>query len=183
MAVFETFETMQAGSECLYSLETIESALDVMNEAIHAEFAQKQPIILGVMRGALPMMGYLLPRFRFYAEVDYVHASRYQKQLNTTELQWIHEPHVSLHGRHVLLLDDILDKGLTLKAIKEKCLALGAVDVKIAVLCQKMIDDFTPAIAADFIALTVPDAYVFGYGMDCDNGWRNAPGIFAVANP
>lgn len=183
MPKFDSFESMQSGSQCIFTLAEIETALGRMTQAIEQDFADKRPVILGVMRGALAMMGYMLPRFRFYAEIDYVHASRYQQALNTKALEWIHEPHISLQGRHVLLLDDILDKGVTLEAIKTKCEALGALSVKIAVLCQKRIDGFEPAIHADYIALEVPDAYVFGYGMDCDSGWRNAPGIYAVINP
>lgn len=180
MAKFHSFTEMQAGSHCLFDLTAVEQALSHMNQDIHRDLAGSRPVVLGVMRGALAMMGYLMPRFQFYAEIDYVHASRYQKSLNTKELEWIHEPHLSLEGRQVLVLDDILDKGVTLKAIKEKCQALGAADVKIAVLCRKCIEGFEPAIQADYVALEVPDAYVFGYGMDCDSGWRNAPGIYAV---
>ena len=79
-------------------------------------------------------------------------------------------------------IDLILDRGITLKAIADKCYALGAKEVKIAVLCQKQIANFSPAINADYAALLVPDAYVFGYGMDYEGGWRNAPGIYELTS-
>ncbi len=182
MLFFNSIEQMNQHAKCLFNLAEIESALDSMIQHVTQDLADKQPVVLGVMRGALPMMGYIIPRLRFYLEVDYVHATRYQQQLTTGDLLWLHEPHVDLTNRTVLLLDDILDRGITLKAIADKCYELGAKDVKIAVLCQKQIAHFSPAINADYIALFVPDAYVFGYGMDYEGGWRNAPGIYELTN-
>lgn len=182
MKFFNSLEQINQHATCLFNLSQIESALDVMAKELTADLAAQQPVVLGVMRGALPMMGYLIPRLKFYLEVDYVHATRYQAQLSTGELLWLHEPHINLQNRNVLLIDDILDRGITLKAIADKCYALGAKNVKIAVLCQKHIANFTPAINADYIALDVPDAYVFGYGMDYEGAWRNAPGIYALAS-
>ena len=180
MKFFETLAEVESNSRCLFSLSQLEAALDTVIGQMHTDLADKNPIVLGVMRGALPMLGYVIPRLGFYAEVDYVHATRYQKNLSTGELLWIHEPHVSLTNRTVLLVDDILDRGITLKSITEKCYALGAKDVKIAVLCKKRIANFDAAIMADYVAVEVPDAYVFGYGMDYEGGWRNAPGIYEL---
>lgn len=180
MKFFETLDEVNANSECLFNLNEIELALSVMVKNITQDMGNSHPIVLGVMRGALAMLGYILPRFSFYVEVDYVHVSRYQNQLIPGDILWLREPHISLMGRSVLLVDDILDQGVTLKAISEKCYALGASEVKIAVLCKKNIRNFTPAIAADYVALDVPDAYIFGYGMDYEGGWRNAPGIYKL---
>ena len=180
MKFFKTLDEVNANSERLFDLNEIELALSAMVQNITKDVGDKRPVVLGVMRGALAMLGYILPRLPFYVEVDYVHASRYQNQLIPGELLWLHEPHICLTGRCVLLVDDILDQGVTLKAIAEKCYELGASEVKIAVLCKKHIENFTPAIAADYIALDVPDAYIFGYGMDYEGGWRNAPGIYKL---
>lgn len=180
MKFFHDLADVSANSKCLFNLADVERGLDKTIEQIVEDLADKRPVVIGVMRGALAMMGYLLPRLPFYLEVDYVHASRYQDKLHPGELLWLHEPHIPLKGRNVLLVDDILDQGITLKAISEKCYAMGAVDVKVAVLCRKQIPGFEPAIAANYTALNVPNAYVFGYGMDYEGGWRNAPGIYAV---
>ena len=180
MKFFHSLTDVEANSKCLFSLADVEQGLDEIIISIAKDLTDKRPVVIGVMRGALAMMGYLLPRLPFYLEVDYVHASRYQKQLVPGELLWLHEPHIPLDGRCVLLVDDILDQGITLKAIAEKCYAMGAKEVKIAVLCKKIIANFEPAISADYIALSVPDAYIFGYGMDYEGGWRNAPGIYEL---
>lgn len=180
MKFFSSLEDVSTNAKCLFNLQQIERALNEIVQQLTTDFAEKHPVVLGVMRGALPMMGYIVPRLPFYLDMDYIHATRYQSNLNTGELLWLHEPHVELKNRSVLLMDDILDRGVTLKAIANKCYELGAKDVKIAVLCQKQIAGFTPAISADYIALRVPDAYVFGYGMDYEGGWRNAPGIYEL---
>jgi hypoxanthine phosphoribosyltransferase len=180
MKVFKTLDDMNGHSQCLFNLADTEHALNVMVQKITQDMSEKNPVVIGVMRGALAMFGYILPRLPFYLEVDYVHASRYQNQLTPGPLLWLHEPHIVLTGRCVLLIDDILDQGVTLKAISERCYELGAVEVKIAVLCKKHIQNFTPAIEADYVALNVPDAYIFGYGMDYEGGWRNAPGIYKL---
>lgn len=180
MKFFSSLDQVGANANCLFNLQQVERALDVVIKELAADLSDEHPVVLGVMRGALPMMGYVVPRLPFYLELDYVHATRYQENLSTGELLWLHEPHVELKGRSVLIMDDILDRGVTLKAIANKCYELGAKDVKIAVLCQKQIAGFTPAISADYIALRVPDAYVFGYGMDYEGGWRNAPGIYEL---
>ena len=180
MIALKSLDDVNNHSDCLFTLQEVEFQLTVLVQQIAVDLSEKNPVVLGVMRGALPVLGFMLPRFNFLLEVDYVHATRYQKNLTTGELLWLHEPHIDLQNRHVLLVDDILDRGITLKAIADKCFTLGAADVKIAVLCQKDIEDFSPAIAADYVAFTVPNAYIFGYGMDCEGGWRNAPGIYAL---
>jgi len=174
----QVFEKVFAQAECLYTRIEVEQALDGIAQKITTDFAAKYPLILGVMNGALPTLGYLLPRLPFVLEVDYLHATRYRGQMQGSELIWKRHPEVSMEGRNVLLVDDILDRGITLAAIAEHCWAAGAADVKIAVLCEKKSIEFAPLIAADYVALQVPDRFVFGYGMDYEDHWRNAPGIF-----
>ncbi len=174
------FDQLQSAADCLYTQVQVEAALDSLLPALHSEYCDKNPLLLGVMNGALPTLGYLLPRLQFQAQMDYVHATRYRGVEQGGSLLWKAKPETELSGRHILLVDDILDQGITLAAIRDFCLALGAASVKILVLGQKIIAGFTPSVAADFCALQFPDRYVFGYGMDYQNYWRNAPGIFAL---
>jgi hypoxanthine phosphoribosyltransferase len=88
-------------------------------------------------------------------------------------------PRKNLQDRSILLLDDILDEGHTLAAAKARLLELGASEVKIAVLADKLIGRGKP-IAADFVGLYLPDRYVFGMGMDAYGLWRNLPAIYAL---
>ncbi len=168
-----------AQADCLYTLAEVEQALDNMAVQINQDLADKYPLVLGVMNGALSTLGYLLQRLPFLLEVDYLHATRYTGQLEGSDVVWKRYPEVSMKGRHILLVDDILDRGITLAAIVQHCKAAGAEEVRIAVLTEKLLTHYTPAIVADYVALQVPDRYVFGYGMDYEDHWRNAPGIFA----
>ncbi len=115
-------------------------------------------------------------------EFDYLHATRYRGAIVGSGLAWLHRPSTPLEGRRVLIADDILDEGHTLKAVRNWCEDQGAADVRIAVLCVKNHDRRVEDIDADYIALEVPDRYVYGYGMDYHEQGRNLPGIYALAN-
>lgn len=172
-------EDVLARSDCLYSQTEVESALDRLLPAINRDYAGKNPVVLAVMNGALPALGYLLPRFNFVCQADYIHATRYRGSESGGNIIWKAKPETSLANRHVLIVDDILDRGITLSVIRDFCIGQGALSVKIAVLGEKQIEGFIPEIQADYRALFFPDRYVFGYGMDFQEHWRNAPGIYA----
>ena len=87
---------------------------------------------------------------------------------------------MDLAGRTVLLVDDILDEGHTLKAVREDCLRRGAKRVLIASLCSKKHGRLVEGIASDFNGVELPDRYVFGYGMDYHEQGRNLPAIYAL---
>lgn len=179
-ASYEGLANLPARSECLYSQAELEPMMDTMAARIGAEVAGSDPVlVLVVMNGGLVTAGQLLPRFDFLMELDYVHASRYGTALEGGELHWQHKPNVSLEGRRVLLLDDILDRGITLKALVRYVQEHGAVSIKTAALVQKCLPE-PPAIEADFVGLEVPDRFVFGFGMDIRGYWRNAPGIYVA---
>jgi len=173
-------ETLLEQAECLFTQVQVEAALEALVPALERDYAHQRPVLLGVMNGALPTLGYLLPRLSFVLEIDYVHATRYRGEEQGGTLVWKAKPQTCLQGRHVLLVDDILDQGITLQAIRNYCLAEGAASVGILVLGEKQIPGFTAAINADYCALSFPDRYVFGYGMDYQHYWRNAPGVFAL---
>ncbi len=88
-------------------------------------------------------------------------------------------PVSDVKGRTVLLVDDILDEGVTLKAIRDKLLAMGAQHILIAVFADKQTGRAKP-LTADFTGITVPNRYVFGFGMDVHGYWRNLPAIYAI---
>ena len=137
-------------------------------------------VFLTVMQGALPFAGQLATAIRAPLEFDYVHATRYRGNTSGAELHWIRRPATPLAGRTVLLVDDILDEGHTLAAIRDECVAQGAARVAIVALCEKRHDRRVAGLAADFVGVEVPDRYVFGYGMDYHEQGRNLDAIHAV---
>lgn len=173
----------QLEDDCLFTQAEIERALDAMAEQINQHFsAIAEPlVVLVIMKGALVTAGALLPRLKPRLLLDYVHASRYRDNKAGVDLHWSHKPSADLTGRTVLLVDDILDEGVTLKAIRDYCLTQGASRVGSAVLVKKR--RAQPSLMeADFVALEVPDRFVYGFGMDNNELGRNAPGIYALAD-
>lgn len=173
-------EAVMQQADCLYGRARVEQALDHMAERIRDDLAGGDVVVICVMNGGLVATGGLLARLHFALRVDYMHASRYREKTIGDELHWKVEPSQDLEGRDLLIVDDILDEGYTLDAIIRFCERCSPASVRSAVLVQKIHDrGVRPPI--DYIGLTVPDRYVFGYGMDYKGFWRNAPGIYAVA--
>jgi hypoxanthine phosphoribosyltransferase len=165
-------------ADCLYKAEEVEAALESIAARITLALADKDPVVVCIMRGAIVPMGKLLPKLQFPLQIDYVHVTRYRDRLKGGHLDWLAGPYVDVRDRTVLLIDDILDEGATLAAIEQRFRDDGATAVYKAVLIVKD-RSRTHAITVDFAGLEVPDRYVFGYGMDYKGYLRNAPGIYA----
>lgn len=181
MITHSEISQVMANAECLFNQAQIDAALDKMAADITGVLADKNPVLLCVMNGGIILTGHLAPRLNFPLQMDYVHATRYREQLSGSDLHWRVAPAVSVQGRAVLVVDDIFDEGETLAAIRRWCLAEGAASFHSAVLVDKQHDRKTADIKqADFTALTAPDRYLFGYGMDYKGYWRNAPGLYAI---
>lgn len=169
-------------AKCLFTRDQIETALDEMSKQISEKLADKNPVFLCVVIGGIVPLGNLLPRLDFPLEVDYVHATRYRGATSGGELVWKAEPTNSLQGRTVIIVDDILDSGLTLAEVVSYCQKKGASEVYTAVLVDKTEARQPGGLpTADFKGVDVGDYYVFGYGMDYKEYLRNAPGIYAAA--
>ncbi len=157
----------------------VQAAIERVAAQITQSLAAAYPLVLVVMGGAVVFAGQLLPKLRFPIDFDYVHATRYGAAIRGGGIDWKVAPPENLRGRTVLVLDDILDGGETLRAICDRLLALGARKVCCAVLVEKTLARAKP-IAADFVGLRIPDRFVFGCGMDAKGYWRNLPEIRAI---
>ncbi|MDR3323412.1 MAG: hypoxanthine-guanine phosphoribosyltransferase [Zoogloeaceae bacterium] len=172
-----------ADAELIHSAATVQRAVADVAARIRAELADANPVLLCVMSGAVPFMGHLLTHLDFPLDFDYLHASRYGEKTHGQErLVWRSGPWISLHGRAVLVVDDILDEGVTLAAIGERVRQMGAARVLTAVFAEKDTGREKP-VRADFVGLTVPNRFVFGFGMDICGAWRNLPAIYAKGYP
>ena len=167
-------------ASCLHPSQEVEAALDSMSEGIRAALQDCNPILLCIMNGGLIVTGRLATRLQFPLQIDYLHATRYRDKTVGSELEWKSYPALSLQGRHVLIVDDILDQGATLERVSQYCKEAGAAQVLIAVLVDKQHSRKLSTLAADFVGLEVEDHYLFGYGMDYKGYLRNAAGIYAV---
>lgn len=164
----------------LYTTEQVFRAFDRLAEEITTRLSQSEPVLMCVMNGGLVPTGQLVPRLNFPAHVDYLHATRYRGATEGGRLSWIAPPQLDIRGRCVLVIDDILDEGITLSSIIEALESQGAAEVQSAVLVEKRHDRKHGLAHADYAGLEVEDRYVFGFGMDYHGFLRNAPGIYAV---
>ena len=158
---------------------TVRAEIARLAAKITASLKDRYPLVLAVMGGSIFFAGHLLPQLRFPLEFDYIHASRYGKATSGSSIVWTVEPGENVRGRTVLVLDDILDGGETLVAIRDRVNSLGAAAFYSAVLTDKDIGRDKP-IVPDFVGLKLPNRYVFGCGMDVSGAWRNLPEIYAV---
>ncbi len=171
-----------AKSTCIYTKAQVDKALDNMAHAISEKLAHSNPIFLCVVIGGIIPLGNLLPRLDFPLELDYVHATRYRGDITGKDLHWKVLPSCSMKGRTVVIVDDILDGGVTLQAIVDYCQEQKAKEIYTAVLVDKVgarLPGGHPQ--ADFCGLEISNHYVFGYGLDYKEYLRNAPGIYMVA--
>ncbi len=166
-------------ADLITSADEVEAVLDRLALQIRERLQNAHPLVLTVMGGAVVFAGQLLPRLDFPLECDYLHATRYGDGTSGGRLNWVVEPRIPVEGRTVLVLDDILDEGITLAAIKQRLLEQGAAACYLAVLSEKDLNKTKP-VSADFVGVRLPNRYVFGCGMDVKGAWRNLPAIYAV---
>lgn len=173
--------SLRTRAECIHDMDAINQALDKMAGEITEVLADKNPIVICVMTGALVATGHLVTRLNFPLEMDYIHATRYRGSTRGGDLHWLVEPRRQLKDRAILIVDDIMDGGLTLAAIIDYCKQAQALEVYTAVMVNKVRErepgvNFEP----DFYGVTTDDRFLIGFGLDYDEYFRNLPGIYAV---
>ncbi len=166
-------------ADLLCPAEDVAQAVRRVAAEVSSRLAAANPLVLAVMSGAVVFTGQLLPQLTFPLDFDYLHVSRYGDVTRGGNLAWIVEPRSAVAGRVVLVVDDILDEGVTMAEIVRRLLAQGASQVLSAVFADKNIGRVKP-ISADFVGVRLPNRYVFGYGMDVKGAWRNLPAVYAV---
>lgn len=170
-----------ADSDLLVGEADVEAVISRMAAEMTVELRESNPLLICCMNGGLVFAGQLLTKLVFPLQIDYVHATRYGQEISGAALEWKVMPQTDLQGRMVVLLDDILDEGVTLAAIAAYCLEKGAAKVMMAVLVEKLhLRKVTPEMKADYTGIEVGDRFLFGYGLDYKGYWRNAPGIYAL---
>ncbi|KRW62503.1 hypoxanthine-guanine phosphoribosyltransferase [Pseudomonas sp. TTU2014-080ASC] len=180
-AELEHIRQVMAEADCLYTEAQVEAAIDQVAASITEKLADSNPVVFCVMNGGLIFSGKLVTKLNFPLELSYLHATRYRNETTGGELFWKAKPEISFIDRDVLIIDDILDEGHTLRAIIDFCRHAGARAVHTAVLIDKDHDrKAVPGMKADFVGMSCIDRYIFGYGMDYKGYWRNAAGIYAV---
>ena len=176
----QEIEKTLRNSECLISSIEVAAAYERLAAQLNLHYAGLNPIVMVVMNGGLIPAGQLLTHLPFYHRMHYIHASRYRDNEGTSDLDWKFKPEVSIEGEHVLLIDDIFDEGITLKAIVEELSKENPASIDSCVLLNKQHNRKVADFDVDFVGIDVADRYVYGCGMDFHGYLRHLPGIYAI---
>lgn len=134
------------------------------------------PVIVGLLKGSVPFMAELIKRFTFPCEIDFMSVSSYDGTESIGDVRIDKDMDLSCKGREVLIVEDIVDTGRTLREVKKLLKRKGAANVKVVSLLDKP-ERRVVEIEADYIGFRVPDEFVVGYGLDYNQKYRNLPYI------
>ncbi len=161
----------------LLSEEEIQKKVVELGEQLTNEYKDRFPLAIGILKGATLFMGDLLRKIDTYLEMDFMDVSSYGKStVSSGEVKIIKDLNTSVEGRDVLIIEDIIDSGLTLSYLVELLHYRKAKSVKIVTLLDKPTGRKAD-IRADYVGFIVPDAFVVGYGLDYAERYRNLPYI------
>lgn len=161
--------------EVLISTEEIHQKIAEVAAAMTEEYRDKNPLIVGVLKGALPFMADLMKGLDIFLEYDMMDVSSYGTGLTSSgEVKIVKDLDSSVEGRHVIIVEDIIDTGRTLKYLKEMFYHRNAASVKIVTMLDKPSGRVVD-LKADWSCFNIPDEFVVGYGLDYRENYRNLP--------
>ncbi len=164
-------------AKILYHESTILSRLDEMAHLITEDYRGKDLTVIAILNGSFIFMADLLRRIPLSLQVDCWSVSSYHGTRSTGQIQFRQTQLADVRGRHVLILDDILDSGITLSAIKARLAAeAGAESLRSCVLLRKQVERVCE-IQAEYVGFDIPNEFVVGYGLDYNERYRNLPFI------
>jgi hypoxanthine phosphoribosyltransferase len=163
--------------EVLLSEEEIQAKVKELGSALSEEYKDRFPLVVGILKGAMPFMSDLIKRMEGHLEMDFMDVSSYGNEIvSSGEVKIIKDLNTSVEGRDVLIIEDIIDSGLTLNYLVDLFHYRKAKSVKVVTLLDKPKGrkvDLTP----DVVGFIVPDEFVVGYGLDYAERYRNLPYI------
>jgi len=146
-----------------------------LGQALARDYAQANPVLVGVLQGAVPFVADLMRGLPIDLTVDFLRASSYGSGTSSSgTVRLVADLAVDIADRHVLLVDDIVDTGLTLAALKRTLEARRPRSVRTCVLLDKTGRRETE-VTIDYVGFTIPNVFVVGYGLDYDGLYRNLP--------
>jgi len=168
--------------ECLIPRHAIARRVEELAGAIQRDYAGCGPVtMLVVLNGAMVFAADLMRLLDLPLAVDTLAAASYAGTRSTGELVFRAPPKLTVKGRNILLVDDILDSGFTLARLMEFLREAGAAAVKSCVLLDKTVARHPRGLKkADYTAFRIPDRFVVGYGLDADEAWRNLPDVMCI---
>lgn len=161
----------------LISREDIDKKCKEIGKQLTSEYNGKFPLVIGVLKGALPFMSDIIRNIETHLEMDFMDVSSYGGEMRSSgEVKIVKDLDTKVEGRDLLIIEDIIDSGLTLSYLVDLFKYRKAKSIKIVTLLDKP-SGRTAAIKADLVGFEVPNEFVVGYGLDYDQKYRNLPYI------
>ncbi|MFH6787873.1 hypoxanthine phosphoribosyltransferase [Streptococcus suis] len=159
----------------LVSEEEIVAKCKELGQILATDYADKNPILVGILKGSIPFMAELMKHIDAHVETDYMVVSSYHGGTESSgTVKIIKDLDNSVAGRHIIFVEDIIDTGRTLKELKELFALRQAASIKIATLIDKP-EGRVVEIEPDYTCFTIPNEFVVGFGLDYDENYRNLP--------
>lgn len=156
-------------------LKNIEAVADKMNK----ELADKNPLMVCVLNGAFMFAADLMKNLSFPCQISFVKVASYSGTTSTGTIKHLIGLNEEIAGRTVVLIEDIVDTGITIKGLKEQVLGMGAKEVKIATLLFKP-ESCIKEIKPEYVGMSIPNDFIIGYGLDYDGYGRNLRDIYSI---
>ncbi|MGD0779556.1 MAG: hypoxanthine phosphoribosyltransferase [Dehalococcoidales bacterium] len=170
----------QAKLEVLVSKAEIAATVKKMAAAITKDYREKNPLLIGILKGSFVFLADLIRQLDFPLEVEFVRLSSYGSGTQTSgKIKIVHGLKSAIKGRHVLVVEDIVDTGITLAYFLEYLKKKNPASLKLCALTEKPSRRRVP-VKINYVGLTVPDKFIVGYGIDCNEKYRNLPDICAL---
>jgi hypoxanthine phosphoribosyltransferase len=169
--------------ETLFSAEQIQKRIADLGAEITRDYAGRNPLLLGVLKGACIFMSDLIRAIDLKLGIEYMAISSYGSSTRTSgEVRIVKDLDVAIEGRDILIVEDIIDTGLTLTYLMANLKSRGASSVKLAALLNKQ-ERRLRDVKIDYLGFDIPDAFVVGYGLDFAERYRNLPYIAVLRDP
>ncbi|AOX65576.1 hypoxanthine phosphoribosyltransferase [Curtobacterium sp. AB451] len=168
-------------SEVLFTPEQIDDKLAELAAVVDADYAGRDPLLVGVLKGAVMVMADFSRHLKMQARMDWMAVSSYGSGTKSSGVvRILKDLDTDLHGRDVLIVEDIIDSGLTLSWLKQNLESRGAASVEIVALLRKP-EAAKVEVDVKYVGFDIPDAFVVGYGLDYDERYRNLRGVGVLA--
>jgi hypoxanthine phosphoribosyltransferase len=169
--------------EVLIPTEKIQDRIRELGAEIARDYAGKNPLLIGVLKGACTFLSDLMRAADIPLAVEFIAISSYGAEMRTSgEVRILKDLDVAIEGRHILVVEDIVDTGLTLSYLLANLKSRGAASVKLAALLDKY-ERREKEVPIDYLGFPIPDKFVVGYGLDFADRYRNLPFIAVLKNP
>lgn len=169
--------------EVLISAEQLQNRISDLGAEIARDYAGKNPLLIGVLKGACTFLSDLMRAADIQLGIEFMAISSYGASMRTSgEVRILKDLDVAIEGRHILVVEDIVDTGLTLNYLLANLKSRGAASVKLAALLDKF-ERREKEVPIDYLGFQIPDKFVVGYGLDFAERYRNLPFIGVVKDP